>query len=192
MPPSIFPASEVELTYKVQLAPTFQSQRGGKLPGLWLTDTADPCSGAAAGGHHCSHSASVRLMWRQDLAAEAYVYATAAERSPQYCAQPGYHHNAKYGDSLWRGTLKLAKGRWNVVRLRVRVNTPGECDGLLAVAVNGEECSCTAMCWRAGECGGMVVRALNFCTFYGGSTESFACPEDTEARFKDFSLRRLA
>ena len=191
-PPAIFPASEVELSYRLQLAPTFEGQRGGKLPGLWLGEPEEPCGGGASGGRHCSQTASVRLMWRQGLAAEAYVYATAAECSASYCSQPGYHHNAKYGDSVWRGKLTLVRGGWNDVRIRVRLNTPGACDGLLAVAVNGVECACREMCWRGAECGGMMIRALNFCTFYGGSTETFACPCDTEALFKDFALHRFA
>ena len=47
----------------------------------------------ASGGRHSDENASVRLMWRTDLMAEAYVYATAAADSPEYKTLESCHFN---------------------------------------------------------------------------------------------------
>jgi hypothetical protein len=82
------------------------------------------------------------------------------------------------------------KGTWNDIKIRVRLNTPGQNDGALFVTVNGVDVSFDEMCWR--KTSKVVISAIMFSTFYGGSSERFQCPCDTKARFKDFQLRKYA
>ena len=189
-PTAIFPASSVTLHYKVQFDRTFDPACGGKLPGLFLSLPGAEDTSAGSGGRMSDWHASVRLMWRTNMQAEAYVYATAARQSAGYTAIPKSHYNPEYGDSLWRGLLTFDKRGWNAVKVHVTLNTPGECDGLLAVTVNGVQQRFEQMCWRKSA--DIVVSAVMFSTFYGGSSEKFKAPCDTVARFKDFKLEKFA
>lgn len=166
------------------------SMQGGKLPGLFLSEPGAKDTSAGSGGHQSDLHASVRLMWRANLQAEAYVYATAAHSSEAYKSIPSSHFNAEYGDSLWRGVLNFRKEGWNDVSIRVRLNTPGQSDGSLFVSVNGTDVSCDEMAWRKGSL--VVISAVMFSTFFGGSSERFQCPCDTSISFKDFELRKYA
>ena len=191
-PAHIFPARDVELRYKVAFDPSFQPQKGGKLPGLYLCSAEpgafDTCGGS--GGLHSDKHASCRLMWRDGFRAEAYVYSTAAKTSPDYKCIPRSQFTAKHGDSLWRGLLQFRAQGWNVVRLRLRLNTPGAIDGALIVTVNGTQCAFEEMAWRWTA--DTVITALFMSTFYGGATARFACPVDTAVRFRDFELIKRA
>ena len=103
---------------------------------------------------------------------------------------PKGHFNPEYGDSLWRGMIMFKKGAWNDIKIRVRLNTPGQNNGALYVTVNGVDLSFEEMCWRKSA--KVVLSAVMFSTFYGGSSEKFQCPCDTKARFKDFELKKFA
>lgn len=167
--------------------------QGGKLPGLFLSEPGAKDTSAGSGGHKSDLHASLRLMWRADFQAEAYVYATAAHSSSGSAAYheiPNSHFNPEYGDSLWRGVLKFKKDGWNDVAMRVRLNTPGQSDGGLFISVNGTDVSFDEMAWRKSSI--VVVSAIMFSTFYGGSSPKFECPCDTSISFKDFELRKYA
>lgn len=67
------------------------------LPGSHtLMHSAAMASAGASGGRHSDENASVRLMWRANLMAEAYVYATAAADSPEYKQLESCHYNPAY------------------------------------------------------------------------------------------------
>ena len=174
----------------VQFDPTFEPQRGGKLPGLYMSPANPADVRGGSGSKHCPGRASCRMMWRSGWQAEAYVYSDSARDSPGYTALPGSHFNDRYGDSLWRGVLQFQPQGWNEVAVRVRLNTMGQADGLLRVTVNGKMCEFDQMRWRSVP--DTVVSALFFCTFYGGSSEKFACPQDTCVRFRGFAVTRFA
>eukprot|EP00892_Ulva_mutabilis_P006665 jgi/Ulvmu1/4370/UM002_0095.1 len=189
-PKAVFPATDVELRYKLQFDPSFEPQLGGKLPGLYMSPAELRDVRGGSGSRHSSGCASVRIMWRAGWQAEAYVYSNSARDSPAYMAQPGCHFNDRYGDSLWRGVLRFQPEVWNEVAVRVRLNAVDGMDGLLQVRVNGSTCKCSQMRWRSLP--ETVVSAVFVCTFYGGSSEAFACPRDTCVRFKDFAVTKLA
>jgi hypothetical protein len=189
-PASIFPALDAEVSYKLAFDPSFNPQNGGKLPGLFLGKAGSGDFSGGSGGRHDDLHASCRLMWRGNFQAEAYVYTTIAHAVPEYLALPKSHYNAEFGDSLWRGILKFKRQGWNTVRVRVRVNTPGVSDGALYVTVNDTTVQFENMAWRSRK--DVVISALFFSTFYGGSSEKFACPNDTQARFRDFALKKFA
>ena len=121
-----------------------------------------------------------------------YVYATAAHAVPAYKNLPNAHYNAQYGDSLWRGELQFRPSGWNDVSVRVRLNTPGEADGGLRVAVNGVVREFEGMQWRCGDAADVTVAGVFFSTFYGGSQPKHACPVDTCIRFREFTLHKWA
>eukprot|EP01025_Chloroclados_australasicus_P033761 TRINITY_DN3451_c2_g1_i1.p1 TRINITY_DN3451_c2_g1~~TRINITY_DN3451_c2_g1_i1.p1 ORF type:complete len:132 (-),score=8.46 TRINITY_DN3451_c2_g1_i1:164-559(-) len=129
-------------------------------------------------------------MWRGGWQAEAYVYSEAAKATAAYQQLPDCVRNAKYGDSLWRGILSFKPNHWNRVRLRARVNTPGVADGLLEIDINGVCRTFDCMTWRCTD--DVLVSAVLFETFFGGSSERFACPQDTKMFFKSIQVRDLS
>jgi hypothetical protein len=190
VPEAVFPAIDLELSYKLAFAPTFDPCCGGKLPGIFLTDPGCHHTEAGSGGRFSDHMASLRLMWRADMQAEAYVYSTASHDSQEYLQLPQSHLNPDFGDSIWRGMFTFKKEGWNHVTLRIKLNTLGKHDGIMAVSVNGKKLSFDKMCWR--KAGDVVIAAVFFSTFYGGSSERFACPCDTQIYYKDFHVHRLS
>lgn len=174
----------------VQFDDSFQPQRGGKLPGLYMSPADLNGRSGGSGGNHCDSTASARVMWRAGWQAEAYVYGSSACDSPGYKDQQGLHLNPRYGDSLWRGVLQFQPGVWNDVAVRVRLNTVGRDDGGLRVTVNGTCRELPTMRWRSRQ--ETVISAVMFHTFYGGSKPQFDCPCNTSIRFTDVEVQRFA
>ena len=108
-PPQIFATEDATFSYQLYFADNFLPVLGGKLPGLYIaagTNKSDLDGGS--GGIH-TEVASVRVMWREKMAAEAYVYLPYdLNQDPSYEKIPGIIRNKQYGDSLWRGD-KLAE-----------------------------------------------------------------------------------
>ena len=187
-PPAIFPANDVEFKYSVLFDAGFNPQKGGKLPGLYISPPGAANFSGGSGGDKTATTASCRIMWRQDLAAEAYVY-RPADQGPAYEALPSSVYNATYGDSLWRGILKFSKNAWNQVAIRVRMNAVGQADGFVSVSINGVKCEFDKMIWRTDP--SVCVSSVLVDTFYGGSSADYACPCDTYTYFKDFKVTKF-
>lgn len=185
-PGTIFPAEDVTLSYEVRFADNFQPVKGGKLPGLYISKKGDHEFKGASGGRRVKVNGSVRVMWRKDFAAEAYVYTpSGVTQDHAYTSQSDMVSNGEYGDSLGRKTLKLAPNTWNSVSVRVRMNTPGKADGIVAVTINGKTYSNNNVTWRKSQ--DVQVSALFFSTFFGGK-EDYKTPVDTSAEFRNFHL----
>jgi hypothetical protein len=190
-PLPIFPANEVLFQYEVYLDDTFKPQKGGKLPGLYLSKGLD--FSGASGGNKSKTNASCRIMWRQNNMAEAYVYTPTPRQSPDYYNIPNQQLNSKYGDSLWRGLFNLRKGQWNIIKIYIKLNsvpskTHANPDGILIIKINEVEKTFSKMIWRLDK--DVKVSALFVDTFYGGSTADYCCPNDTFLYFRNFSVSK--
>lgn len=186
-PKNVFPSNDVTFEYSVFFDQSFNPQKGGKLPGIFISPSGAENFCGGSGGNKTSLSASCRIMWRQGLQAEAYVYTPTAQCS-QYSGIPGAVLNPAYGDSLWRGILTFRKEFWNTISIRVRMNTIGSNNGLLTVKINDKSCTFDHMIWRTHP--SVCVSSILVDTFYGGSTADYACPQDTKVHFKDFRVTR--
>lgn len=122
-PTSIFMADNVAVNYSVYFDNSFQPVLGGKMPGLFIGSgtTAQSVQGAS-GGDHSTGNSSVRIVWRADLLAEAYVY-HIPNQDPSYLQIPNLYVNNTYGDSLWRGLFQFKKSQWNTVSIQVKMNS---------------------------------------------------------------------
>ena len=161
------------LSYEVRFPAGFDFVRGGKLPGLYG-------GGAPSGGAAVDDDSgfSVRLMWRQDGAGEAYAY-TIGKR------------NARYGDSIGRGSWHFAPGQWQHVELEIDVNTPGRADGALRVWVDDRlAVERRDVTYRGHASTG--VDGMMFSTFFGGHDPSWATPREQRVEFRRFELRAPA
>lgn len=178
--------------YWVRFGEGFDFVRGGKLPGL-AGGTA-PTGGARATG---TNGFSARLMWRAGGAAVQYLYhpeqtgvwgddlpyATKSlagvdpEESP--ATQPG---------SSVAGPSRFRPGRWHHVEHRVRLNTPGEGDGLVQAWFDGEP-ALERRGLRFRDAAAFTIDQLFFSTFFGGNDASWAPTKDEHVDFDGFVVR---
>jgi hypothetical protein len=180
------PSEVATLEYQVKFDDNFQPVKGGKLPGLYIGHKG--LFEGASGGRRRDHNASIRIMWRSDWQAEAYVYPPKkAKQAPDYTKLPGSTIKDDYGDSLFRGILKLQPKAWNKVTITVGMNTPGKADGTLTVSIGKTAASYNKMVWRVAHDPLCSVNGIFFSTFFGGKSD-YKTPVTTYATFKDFKL----
>ncbi|KAL4458953.1 hypothetical protein ABPG75_013818 [Micractinium tetrahymenae] len=178
--PACLPARDCLLRFDFCVPPDFNWTRGGKLGGGLQIG-----SGAASGYRHSATAASARATWGPDGAIQLYVY--TMERTQQ---APEYGQVAKLGqgcgDHLFPGTFQVQRGVWNTVLLRVRLNTPGQPDGVAGLGVNGGYVEYRKMAWRARP--ETLITEVMLVTFFGGS---WTTPVDMHIDFANFSLTVL-
>jgi hypothetical protein len=147
----------------------------------------------SSGGHHSNKTASIRMAWRNEIEnqiiGEAYVYLPKQQQIQDYYTIPNLVQNEKYGDSLWRGLFVFKKGQWNTIRIRLKVNSIGKADGELEINVNGQNVMFNRFIWRNIK--DVLINAILFETFFGGSTEKYATPVDTWVYFRNVSIQSL-
>jgi hypothetical protein len=164
-------ADSATLSYRLRFADNFDFVRGGKLPGLY--GGLGHSGGKLPDGRD---GFSLRLMWRERGAGEVYAYLPDSKL---------------HGSSLLRGALRFVPGRWHRIEQSVRLNTPGQADGVVSLRQDGRE---------VGGIGGLRLRddaALRIDgvfvdVFFGGSDDSWAARADTHIDFAEFELRRDA
>lgn len=170
---------EVYFSYKVKFGNNnFNWVRGGMLPGIWIGRMG------AFGGVFLEDGASMRVMWRSQGFAEAYVYVPPVQDSDYY-KLPGYVKNEGFGDSLGRGLLRFNQEEWNDIVMHVKLNTPGNFDGILELTINGLLLKYEKMNWRNGS---EPISGFMMQSFFGGADQSWATPVDQEISFKDFKV----
>lgn len=192
-PRNVFMSDDVRLEYEVKFHPSFDPVFGGKLPGLFIGHgTSRQDMTGASGGVH-SNSSSIRISWRKNFQAEAYVYLPQPQH-PDYYQIQGFIKNNVYGDSLWRGMLNFERDAWNKVSLRVKLNgfesdeTP-KTDGLLELSINDNTYTFDKIVFRKSS--NYRITALLFETFFGGSTPKYATPVDTWSYFRNVTIMSL-
>jgi hypothetical protein len=160
-----------ELEYDVFFPKDFQwggTCFGGKLPGFGF-------GSVATGGSRLRDGASVRIMWRTNGVAEAYVYYPTTCRSGMIGSMGG----GDVGSSLWRGTLgSLKRGQWNKVKIyvaenwiRVRINR---------ITKSGRFCMPRAVINKAA--------VVLFHVFYGGNNTCYNPSRDQVLSFRNMKV----
>lgn len=165
----IEPAEEYYLSYWVQFGEGFDFDgdtfSGGKLPGL---ASGDSC----AGGSGCdgTNGFSVRYMWREQGAAELYLYDMTADTT--------------YGRSVdFSQGVTFQPGTWHHLVQRVRANTVGVDDGLVQVWVDGTQViDLDGLRFRTDD---HLIDNVYFTTYFGGSDPGWYPSVDSYAWFDD-------
>lgn len=146
---------DLYLAYWIKLDENFQCVKGGKLPGFAGSESFP----------YGDTSWSARLMWREDCKLEWYLHDFAL--------------NTPQGDEPYRVLwddfgehARLIPGQWHHIELRVKLNTPGQLDGILQGWLDGIIVSND---WensgvRGIGHGNVKVNQLFFSTFFGGSS----------------------
>ena len=181
-PLGVFPCRSVVMSYDVMFLPGWTWGNGGKMHGLHIGD------GAASGGRFSRNGASVRVMWKMDGGAIAYVYAPMGVAQPSLGSRPG----GKYGTGVFHDEFEraLRVGRWNRVQLGVRLNSfapdgSPRPDGAVKLTINGVTRELGGVALSASR--GMDIERILFSTFAGGP---HAMERDGHQLFKGFTLYR--
>jgi len=165
------PSEEFWLSYRLKFGEGFDFVLGGKLPGL--TSGGGKYTGGAMPKDGDGWSA--RYMWRKGGKAVIYLY---------YADMPG-----PWGDDLDLDGATFLRGKWHQLTQHIRVNTPGQANGVLDVWFDGRKAlSRSNIRFRVGEKG--WIDSLYFSTFHGGHTKEWAPGVDSFAFFDDFSVSK--
>lgn len=157
---------ELYLAYDVRFGSGFDFQLGGKLPGF-------ATGSATSGGRqpNGSNGFSTRMMWVEGGEAISYVY---------HPDQP-----SRFGENLDWGSARFVPGRWTTVETRVRLNTPGQSDGIIEGWMDGRlVLRETGMRFR--DTADLHIEGLFFSTFFGGSTQEWAPSRNERIDFDNF------
>ncbi len=182
-PCSGFPAQSATISFSVYFDNSFQWNKGGKLPwGFYMGDRG------ASGGRHTESGGTVRLMWRRDGAAEAYLYFPKdTKQSDELDKEPGVVKDASFGMSLWRSSFTFAKGKYNKISMRLGLNDPGKQNGSLSLTINGKSQTFDKFMWRKD--GNMQITGLMGAAFFGGNDKTWASPVDTFMNITDIDCK---
>jgi hypothetical protein len=151
------------MSFQVYFAPGWDFSKGGKIGGFHVGH------GKASGYRHSDTASSHRIMWQRDGGAISYIYppSNLAQADPRLRPEGcgiGYFH-----DAFPAGTLKV--GRWNTVRIGVKVNTfdahgAPRPDGVALLEVNGEERRLENVRWSRSP--DLKISTFELGTFFGG------------------------
>ena len=172
---------QMTLEYEVYFEDNFKSNKGGKLPGLYISRQGTLPKTLNA-EKTTDKDASIRLMWGKDMTGHLYVYSPTRRQDASYYAIPKSDNSLQHGDSLYQGVFSFQKGVWNRVKIFVKMNdivgkeTPLK-NGVFSVKVNDTEKVFSKMVWRLYRNVGVNTLLWDIC--YGTHDESYACPSDT-------------
>lgn len=180
-PKTINLTNEIYMSYNLMFGndtTPFNWVKGGMLPGIWIGRMG------AFNGKYLEDGSSIRVMWRANGLAEAFVY-VPPKQLPSYYQIPGYFNNEGYGESLGRSLMKFKLNEWNKVVIHVKLNTPGMNDGILELNVNEDLLRFEEMYWRDGA---EPISGIMMHTFFGGSDTTWATPVGQTIQFSNFAV----
>ncbi len=179
---------EATLSYRVRFAPGFDFVRGGKLPGL-AGGTA-PTGSTQANGFN---GWTGRMMWRTDF--------NGVSGQPQQPVTGGITYTkhttsgftmdgrqedrTRWTDADGSNTVMVAD-RWFQITQRIKMNTPGEFDGIQQIWLDGN-LVLNEQNLRYRLTDQFAIDQMYFSTFYGGG-EDWQTSKDEVAFFDDFVI----
>lgn len=182
------PANSCVFSYKIYVPPNIDFVKGGKLCGVCLGQDSRDC---ATGSKWSNTGGSYRLTFDGDGAVHPYLYLPFGSPSRAFDVQgPEFKKESKKvnhaGLHVWRrdSPLKLRKGQWNAISMRIVLNTPGQANGYMSATVNGVTREMRSVNWRSSTKTRITMVAV--VSFYGGGDSSYNAPSDAYALFDDF------
>ncbi|GAB4109136.1 MAG: hypothetical protein Kow00105_17540 [Phycisphaeraceae bacterium] len=174
---------ELYLSYRLRFGDNFDFVRGGKLPGL--------AGGAANSGGNIPDGTdgwSARMMWRTNGSGGSTTNGTQSQ-----FVQYVYHKDMpgpsgedfKWDDNPQLGWPKIDSGVWYHVQHRIKMNTPGQDDGIIQAWLDGE-LVLNAQDLHFRDISSLKIDLLYFSTFFGGSSPPWEATKDEQVFFDDF------
>ena len=187
-PFSSLPAESCVFSYKLFIPSNTDFVKGGKMCGVCIGKKERDCS---SGGDWSTVGGSYRLTFDENGAVHPYLYLPFGSPGKAYDVQgPLFKKSARKatrtGIRLWDGDspLKLRKGQWNSISMRMSLNTPGQTNGSLSATVNGVTKDFQGIRWR--DSADIKINMLVIVSFYGGSDSSYNAPKNTYVLLDDF------
>jgi Cellulose binding domain len=175
-------ATEATFEYRVRFEGTGASNRfewayGGKLPGLGGTTIGQSPTGCTTDANAINNGFSARLMWRRDGRLVVYTY--LPDRDTTKCGVDYTFLDA------------AQPNRWYTIRQHIRLNTPGQRNGLLEMFVDGQRTlQMTDVFYRKSGKDAIKINNVLFHTYRGGADtdKRFWSPNDDHIQFDDFKV----
>jgi hypothetical protein len=162
-------ANEIGVRYRVALQDNFQFVRGGKLPGLYA-GTANT-GGRVPNG---TDGYSLRFVWQAQGLGALSVYLPTS---------------GKWGSVFGLGNWRFYPGRDIDLALYIKLNTPGQSDGVIAAWANDALVAYAPdIVFRTVDTLG--IDGFYFSTFFGGGTADWATPVKTASIFSGMEIFR--
>ena len=169
--------TSVELSYDVQFEEGFDFVKGGKLPGLFGGE------GNTGGGIPTGMDGfSARMMWRGNGRVVQYVY---------YPDQPEHFgHDMPWTDPATGEDLIFTPGTWHNVVHQLKLNTPGERNGVLRTYFDGQ-LALEVQGLRFRDTTDFAIDGMYFSTFFGGGSDSWSTTADETIYFDNFRISEI-
>lgn len=154
-------------SYDLKFADNFDFVRWWKLPGLCGWD-------CPRGWLDFDTGFSVRFSWKKDGFLDTYS------------VFPG---SSKFWDYSWVKMFQFVAGQEYNIKQKIKLNSPGNNDGILQVFVNGKSVYLnTEMIFRTDA--DVKINKLLFNTFFWWSDDSWATPEETYIIFNNLKVEK--
>jgi hypothetical protein len=180
---------ELVLKYRVRFGDGFDFVRGGKLPGL--AGGSAPTGSTQANG---TNGWTGRMMWRTDfegvsgqpeqLVSDAISYAKYTDSGFD---QDGRQEDKLYWTDANQSRTVINSGVWYEITQRVKMNTPGERNGVLQIFLDGVLVVDQQDVLFRTTGGTFQIDQMYFSTFFGGN-EDWRTSKDEVAYFDDFEI----
>ena len=183
---------ELVVSYRVKFRDGFDFVRGGKLPGL--AGGSAPTGSAPADG---VRGWTGRLMWRTDFTGTSGSPAQTTSDAISYAKhldsgfdQDGRQEDQVYWEDDANQRIVLESGAWYQIKQHVRMNTPGEADGILQIWLDGV-LVLDQNNLRFRSIADLKIDQMFFSTFFGGGS-SWRTSKDEVVFFDDFVITEPA
>jgi hypothetical protein len=207
VPKQFFPSEECRVSFKIFFDPDFPwmpnqgvagSRIGGKLVGF------DIGHGAASGGNYSKTAGSIRLVFSPQGGITPYLYpqvkTVRSRKDGNVIKESDVDQNSKFweiaslttaGTHMFRARkddpplIAFQRGKWNDFSMYVKLNTPGQYDGIIEVTVNGKSLRFDQVRYRYGN---TKLEAFGIHTFFGGGDNAYAPKKQITNWFGDFKF----
>lgn len=172
---------DVWFGYDVWFDDGFEFRGDGKLGGLaGAVPGLDPFD-VSAGGEYDDRSFSVRAVWTQDRGLHMYLYAAyGAGKEISDSENFGFAIVEPFRDAGGATAGVLETGRWHRIEHRVRLNTPGERDGIYELWLDGHRgVSVQDVQYRRAGREDVRLDQLFMSWFFGGGSEQYPTRRST-------------
>jgi hypothetical protein len=157
----------LHLRYYLRFAENFDFVKGGKIPGL-SGGTVNSGGNIPTG----TDGFSARLMWRAGGEGEVYGYLPTSQ---------------EWGTSIGRGNFTFPKNKWVMVEEQLVLNDPDKSNGKVRLWVD-EKLVIDEGGFKFRTIPDLKIDVIFFSTFFGGSDNTWATPNDTYIDFDNFAV----
>lgn len=205
-PTAFFPSEQCRFSFKMFFEPNFpwsprtMKKSAGKILGFFIG------SGDASGGNYSTTGASFRVTWSWNGGVAPYLYPQvrkahgsddgniswtdldqSAELQNLSTVAKGVHVFYPRADredpAAW--DMRLMEGRWNDIEMFIKLNTPGQKNGILELKVNGVTKRLNTVRYRYDS---SKIQGVKVHTFFGGSTMDYAPFRTCKTWYADFAF----